>query len=102
MPPRSQPPVVTLAAPAAADAAPAVEPAPVADPVPVDVVVEERVRARWVSPQACLVPGVGVVRYGDELMVSAGQLAHPDQPTIPWDDAWTPDPVLAVMADQEG
>ena len=69
------------------------------EPAPDD---EMQVRARWVSPQACLVPGVGVVRYGDELMVSAGQLAHPDQPTIPWDVDWVPDPVLADMADQEG
>lgn len=73
-------------------------PVEIADPDPDD----DLVRARWVSPQACLVPGVGVVRYGDEITVTAGQLRHPDQPTIPWVDDWAPDPAIAAMADQEG
>lgn len=65
-------------------------------------VVDGPVRARWVSVQTVFVPGRGLVRYGDEIEVSAEQLLSPDHPTVPWSDDWVADPTLAGQALQEG
>jgi hypothetical protein len=64
--------------------------------------VEGPVRARWVSVQTVLVPGRGLVRYGDEIWVSAEQLASADHPTIVWSDDWVVDEQLAAQARAEG
>lgn len=60
------------------------------------------VAARWVDVQAVFVPGQGLVRYGDRIMVTPEQLASPAHTTIPWTDDWTPDAALAAQAEIEG
>lgn len=72
---------------------------PVADPADTE---NPMVQARWVDVQAVLVPGQGIVRYGDPITVSAEQLASPAHSTIAWSDDWTPDPTLLAQATLEG
>lgn len=68
-------------------------------PEPADV--EPIVKARFVDVQAVFVPGQGIVRYGDPIDVTAGQLAG-DPRFIPWADDWTPDPAAAAASTLEG
>lgn len=59
-----------------------------------------RVRARFVDVQAVLVAG-RIVRYGDEVTVTAGQVAA-DPRFIAFDEDWTPDPAAEAAATLEG
>jgi hypothetical protein len=77
-------------------------PRPTPTPAPADATPELPVRARWVDTQAVFVPSQGIVRYGDEIWVTAEQLASPGQPTIPWSDDWVADEALAAIAMKEG
>ena len=57
----------------------------------------EPVRARWVHPEPVFNAELGIIQYGDELLVSPEQLEDPNTPAIAWDDNWTPDPDVAAL-----
>jgi hypothetical protein len=77
--------------------------APVNDPGPL-------VACRWLSPQPVItgVPGAAeeamgitrrqLIRYGDQIWLTAEQAADPNTPAEPWSEDWTEDPELAAVA----
>ena len=73
------------------------DPAPSDAPAPVEYVV-----ARWTEQQTVMVPGQGLVRYGDPITVTVEQLAQAEHPTIVWSDTWTPNPAVMAASRLEG